>query len=76
MKNEAFIDRIFRGYGEARFGKEAMDGVTSVQVEAARCKAMKALDVLTEKFGKQPKGTAENLFCAFVASEYLSEKTA
>ncbi len=36
-RNEAYIDRIFRGYGEEFFGKETMDQVTSEQVEEARC---------------------------------------
>ena len=71
-KTEPFIDRIFRGYGETAFGKERMDRVTSSEVEEMRCKAMRVLGELTERYGKQEKGTAEKLFCSYVA-ELLSE---
>lgn len=68
---EAYIDRIFRGYGEAFFGKEAMDRITSAQVEEARCAAMRELGRLTEKYGKQEKGTAEALFCNYLFANYI-----
>lgn len=70
---EAYIDRVFRGYGEKEFGKDRMDTVAPSEVEEARCKAMRSLGVLTETFGRQPKGTAERLFNAFIAC-LLTEK--
>lgn len=68
---EAYIDRIFRGYGESAFGKTRMDLISSAEVEDARCKAMKALGDLTACYGLQERGTTERLFC-----EYIAEKLA
>lgn len=68
---ESYIDRIFRGYGEEFFGKEAMDRIAPSQVEEARCAAMRELGRLTEKYGKQEKGTAEELFCNYLFEKYI-----
>lgn len=70
---ESFIDRVFRGYGEQFFGKEAMDLISSTEVEDARCKAMQVLNLRTMMYGKQRPHTAEQLFCKYI-SEKLSEK--
>ena len=53
----AYIDRIFRGYGEDFFGKKAMDKITDEQVEEARCYAARELSRLTRKYGRQGKGS-------------------
>lgn len=71
MANESFIDRVFRGYGEEFFGKEAMDRITTAQVEEARCTAMRDLGTLTAKYGKQEKGTAKELFCNYLFDRYI-----
>lgn len=68
---ESFIDRVFRGYGEAFFGKEAMNRITSAQVEEARCAAMRELSYLTAKYGKQEHGTAAELFCNYLFANYI-----
>lgn len=66
-----YIDRIFRGYGEEFFGKECMDQITDAQVEEARCWAMTELADLTAKYGKQEKGTVEELFCNYIFGEFI-----
>lgn len=71
MAKELFIDRVFRGYGKQFFGKEAMSRITSAQVEEARCAAMRELGRLTAKYGKQEKGTAEELFCNYLFEKYI-----
>lgn len=67
----AYIDRIFRGYGEEFFGKECMDNITDEQVEEARCQAFKWLDEKTAKYGKQEKGTVEELFCNYIFANFI-----
>lgn len=67
----AYIDRVFRGYGEEFFGKEAMDKITDEQVEVARCEAYKMLCELTQKYGKQEKGTLEELFNNYIFAYYM-----
>jgi len=67
----AYIDKIFRGYGEDFFGKECMNQITDTQVEEARCWAMNELTNLTSKYGKQEKGTAEELFCNYIFSKFI-----
>ena len=71
MRKEAFIDRIFRGYGEEFFGKQAMDKITPEQVEEARCFAMDVLAALTKEFGLQKKGTERELFCNYVFGMFM-----
>lgn len=56
------MNKIFRGIGERHFGKETMDKVTDSVIEQARCDAFNVLANVTKVFGKQPKGTLENLF--------------
>lgn len=68
---ESYIDRVFRGYGEEFFGKEAMSRITGAQVEEARCAAMQELGRLTEKYGKQEHGTAAELFCNYLFEKYI-----
>lgn len=67
----AYIDRIFRGYGEEFFGKECMDKITDEQVEEARCEAFKLLEEKTKKYGKQEKGTVEELFCNYIFGTFM-----
>ena len=67
----AYIDRIFRGYGEEFFGKEAMDNITDEQVEEARCQAFKWRDELTQKYGKQENGTVKELFCNYIFGTFM-----
>lgn len=67
----AYIDKLFRGYGEEFLGKECMDKVTDEQVEEARCWACAEVGKLTEKYGRQPNGTAKELFCNYVFSEFI-----
>lgn len=62
----AFIDRVFRGYGEEFFGKAAMDLITDDQVEEARCFACQGLSDLTKKYGKQENWVVKELFCNYV----------
>ena len=62
----AYIDKLFRGYGEEFFGKTAMNMITDDQVEEARCAAFQATHELTEKYGKQEEGTTRELFCNYV----------
>lgn len=62
----AYIDKLFRRYGEEFFGKTAMDMVTDEQVSEARCAAFQTTCELTEKYGKQEKGTTKELFCNYV----------
>ena len=71
MRTEPYIDRVFRGYGEAEFGKEVMDGLTSAQVEEARCAAMQMLAEATKEQGIMPKGTAKIFFCMYVKHAFL-----
>ncbi len=54
--------KIFREIGERHLGKEVMDKVTDSVIEQARCDAFSVLANVTKVFGKQPKGTLENLF--------------
>lgn len=67
----AYIDQIFRGYGEEFFGKECMDQITDAQVEEARCWAFTELNDLTAKYGKQEKGTVKELFCNYIWGEFI-----
>lgn len=67
----AYIDKIFRKHGEDFFGKEVMDQITDEQVEEARCEAFKGLTELTAKYGRQEKGTVEELFCNYIFSEFI-----
>lgn len=67
----AYIDDIFREYGEEFFGKDAMDKVTDAQVEEARCNACQMLYELTKEYGKQEKGTVKELFCNYVFANFI-----
>ncbi len=67
----AYIDRIFRGYGEEFFGKQAMDMITDAQVEEARCWTFNELHDLTARYGKQEEGTAQELFCNYIFGEFM-----
>ena len=67
---EAFIDRVFRGYGEEFFGKRFMDTINSKQVEEARCFAMQELNYLTAKYGKQKQGAERELFCNYIFEKF------
>ena len=67
----AYIDKIFRGYGEEFFGKEAMDYITDEQVEEARCQAFMWLGELTQKYGKQEEGTVRELFCNYIFGTFM-----
>ncbi len=69
--NNAYIDKIFRHYGEDSLGKECMDKITDSQVETARCWACNELHELTKKYGKRTEGTVKELFCDYVIAEYL-----
>lgn len=66
-----YIDKIFREYGENFFGKECMDQITDAQVEEARCFAFNECSELTKKYGKQEKGTTEELFCNYIFGTFL-----
>lgn len=67
----AFIDRVFRGYGEEFFGKAAMDMITDDQVEEARCFACRELGYLTKMYGKQENGVVNELFCNYVFGNFM-----
>ena len=67
----AYIDKIFRGYGEEFFGKEAMDNITDEQVEETRCQAFRWLDEMTQKYGKQENGTVKELFCNYIFGSFM-----
>lgn len=67
----AYIDRIFREYGENFFGKKAMDQITDAQVEEARCAACQELYELTAKYGLQSNDTCKELFCNYVFSKFI-----
>ena len=67
----AYIDKIFRGYGEDFFGKQCMNRITDDQIEEARVFAFNELAALTKKYGKQESGTAKELFCNYLFSEYI-----
>ena len=67
----AYIDKIFREYGEDFFGKQCMDRITDSQVEEARVFAFNELAALTKKYGKQDPGTTKELFCNYLFSEYI-----
>lgn len=74
MRNEPYIDRVFRGYGEEELGADQMSAISSAQVEEARCYAMKTLGQLTEDLGvKLPKGTAKMLFCEYVKQRFINK---
>lgn len=66
-----FIDRVFRGYGEEFFGADAMSAITDSQVEEARCYAFSELDSLTAQYGRQPNGTARELFCNYIFGNFM-----
>ena len=69
------IDKIFRQYGVRDFGQDLMETVPDEKVEELRCEAFKALDDLTQQFGKQEKGTLEALFY-FMLLEYFNTRGA
>lgn len=71
MRQESYVDRNFRWYGEAFFGKMAMDRITSEQVEEARVYAFRELANLTARYGEQKKGTVQELFCDYIFSEFI-----
>ena len=72
MRNESYIDRIFRKYGEEEFGIEVMAGITSEQVEEARCAAMRALAEMTRIYKeRQHKDAAKLYFCEYLKFYYL-----
>lgn len=60
-----------------------MDRLNDSEIEKARCYAFSVLDERTKKYGRQPKGTVESIFCQKVAemlgienqslSEYIRE---
>lgn len=62
-----FIDRQFKAYGIKAHGEEAMERLTDPEIEKARCYAFSVLDERTKKYGRQPKGTVESIFCRKVA---------
>lgn len=70
-KMVGYIDKLFRGYGEEFFGKEAMDQITDEQVEEARCEACKMLNELTAEFGKQEEGVVKELFYNYVFANFF-----
>lgn len=67
----AYIDQTFRKYGEDFFGKSIMETITDSQVEKARCWAMKGVRDLTIKYGRQPNGTAKELFCNYIFEYFI-----
>ena len=79
----SFIDRQFKAYGIKAHGEETMERLTDPEIEKARCYAFSVLDERTKKYGRQPKGTVESIFCRKVAemlgienqriSEYIRE---
>ncbi len=71
MRNESFIDRAFRKYGEEFFGRTAMDMITTAQVEEARCAAMTELADLTRKYGLQDESTVKELFCNYILENFI-----
>jgi len=44
-----------------------MERLTDPEIEKARCYAFSVLDERTKKYGRQPKGTVESIFCRKVA---------
>lgn len=44
-----------------------MDRLNDSEIEKARCYAFSVLDEHTKKYGRQPKGTVESIFCQKVA---------
>lgn len=44
-----------------------MDRLNDSEIEKARCYAFSVLDERTKKYGRQPKGTVESIFCQKVA---------
>ena len=67
MRNESYIDRIFRKYGKEELGIEVMAGITSEQVEEARCAAMRAVEEMTRIYKeKQHEDAAKLYFCEYV----------
>lgn len=67
------IDRMFKQYGVEALGEEVMATITDLQVEEARCAAFVFLGELTAEFGKQEKGTVENLFVQNIRTMFLGE---
>ena len=65
------IDREFRQYGVEFFGEAAMANLTDEQIEEARVWAMNELADLTEKYGRQEKGTARELFCNYLFDKFI-----
>ena len=63
----SFIDRQFKAYGIKAYGEETMDRLNDSEIEKARCYAFSVLDEHTKKYGRQPKGTVESIFCQKVA---------
>jgi len=67
------IDKMFRKYGVEVLGEDVMATITDLQVETARCAAFIFLGELTAEFGKQEKGTVENLFVQNIRTMFLGE---
>lgn len=63
----SFIDRQFKAYGTKAYGEETMDRLNDSEIEKARCYAFSVLGERTKKYGRQPKGTVESIFCQKVA---------
>ena len=70
---ESYIDRTFREYGAQTFGTEAMNSITSEQIEEARCAAFRAASALTEKYGRLPNGSTKTIFCYYVQMRFLNK---
>jgi len=67
----AYIDRVYRVYGEEHIGKDIMDHITDHQVEEARCASYEVLSALTMVYGKQPKDTCKIIFCDYIREYFL-----
>lgn len=70
----AYIDRLFKKYGEEVYGAEAMGKLTDQQIEEARCETFRLMSEMTEKLGKLPKGTEKKIFCNFIFVKLLERE--
>lgn len=68
--NLGYIDRTLKAQAKEFFG-DVVDTLTDEQIENARCEAFKMLSDLTAKYGKQEKGTLEELFNNYLFGYYI-----
>lgn len=65
-----YIDRTLKAQAKEFIG-DVVDTLTDEQIENARCESFKMLDDLTAKYGRQEKGTLEELFNNYLWSYYI-----